>query len=229
MIEYNYDPDDYVPKHFIGLDLGQTQDPTALVVVERSGAPEPYGGGLRGTPPPDIRDADCTIPAIRRYPLGTPYPTIVEDVASNLSRSPEGTKLIIDGTGVGQAVVDLFRDHPLLASRRSQIVPVTITAGDQESYENGYRRVPKRNLVGAIQVLLQTQRLKIADNLPETPTLVAELQNFKVKISAAANDQYGEWRAGQHDDLVLAAALACWAAHHSGINSKFRVGYFSRW
>jgi hypothetical protein len=41
---------------------------------------------------------------------------------------------------------------------------------------------------------------------------VRELQQFQVKITAAANETFGVWRDGQHDDLVLAVALACWWA-----------------
>jgi hypothetical protein len=46
---------------------------------------------------------------------------------------------------------------------------------------------------------------------------VKELLNFKVKITAAANEAYGEWRVGKHDDLLLGLAVACarsgtWAA-----------------
>ncbi len=42
--------------------------------------------------------------------------------------------------------------------------------------------------------------------------LVRELENFRVKITAAANETFGAWREGQHDDLVIAVALACWLA-----------------
>jgi hypothetical protein len=48
--------------------------------------------------------------------------------------------------------------------------------------------------------------------MPEAATLVKELHNFQVKITAAANEVFGTWRHGVHDDLVLAAALACWQA-----------------
>jgi hypothetical protein len=37
-----------------------------------------------------------------------------------------------------------------------------------------------------------------------------ELQQFQVKVTAAAHETFGVWRDGQHDDLVLAVALACW-------------------
>jgi hypothetical protein len=41
--------------------------------------------------------------------------------------------------------------------------------------------------------------------------------NFRVKIDPlTAHDSYGAWREGQHDDLVLAVALAVWFAEHGG-------------
>jgi hypothetical protein len=73
-------------------------------------------------------------------------------------------------------------------------------------------RVPKRDLVSVVQVALQNRTLKIAEQLPEAETLSRELQNFTVKITDSANDVYGAWREGTHDDLVLAVALALWTA-----------------
>jgi hypothetical protein len=55
-------------------------------------------------------------------------------------------------------------------------------------------------------------QLKIADALPLKDTLVKELLNFRVKINiSTAHDSYEAWREGDHDDLVLCVALACWA------------------
>lgn len=207
----------YAVRYFIGLDLGQAQDPTALAVIERR--LQVFYDGEKAP----VKDAICHIPQLLRYPLGTGYPQIVEDVVEQFLRAPHRTHLVLDGTGVGRAVIDMFRQHPQLKSKQSYIVPVSITGGEKELYEDTYWRVPKRNLVGIVQVLLQSQRLKIAADLPETQTLVRELQNFKVKITAAANDTYGAWREGQHDDLVLATALGCWAAISPNANRE--IGY----
>lgn len=58
---------------------------------------------------------------------------------------------------------------------------------------------------------LQSDWLKIARELPDAPTLVTELLNFKVTIDAkTAHYSYAAWREGIHDDLVLAMALVCW-------------------
>ena len=53
-------------------------------------------------------------------------------------------------------------------------------------------------------------RLKISRALPEAAQLVEELQNFKIKVTLAGNDTYEAWRESDHDDLVLAAAMAAW-------------------
>jgi hypothetical protein len=115
-----------------------------------------------------------------------------------------GASLVTDATGVGVAVLDLLRDANL------DPIPITITAGDRATYEGGHHRVPKRDLVAVVQVLLQTERLTIAAALPEAEVLVQELLGFEVRITSAGNDSFGAWREGMHDDLVLAVALACW-------------------
>src|SRR3954454_11630051 len=72
-------------------------------------------------------------------------------------------------------------------------------------------RVPKRDLVSVLQVLFHSKRLKIAAGVNERDTLLRELANFSAKITQHANDTYEAWREGQHDDLVLALALASWS------------------
>src|SRR5687767_6312437 len=74
--------------------------------------------------------------------------------------------------------------------------------------------VPKRDLVSNLQVLLQSERLKIAGDLPEAAALLRELRSFRVTISTAGNDTYAAWRENDHDDMVLAVALACWQGEH---------------
>lgn len=209
----------------IGLDLGQASDYTALAIVETVKIPvgEPYtklrhtGYGAVEEQVQDTR-TEYQLRHLERPELGTPYPAIVKHVSVIVEGPPLSGNgcLVIDRTGVGRPVVDLFRD----ANLRTKIVSVTITGGDSVSWEHGGYRVPKRDLVTALQVLFQQQQFKIASGLPHTETLIAEILNFKAKISLRGHDSYeaggsgpaGEWREGTHDDLVLAAALACWHA-----------------
>ncbi|MEO7474682.1 MAG: hypothetical protein ABIY46_05050 [Gemmatimonadales bacterium] len=209
--------------YFLGLDLGQAADYSGIAILEKlwpDGRPEAEPFAIlkvsENTSPrprraPGPAPAAACVPSfhcryLERLPLGTPYPAVVRHVAGLLER-PElrgCTQLVVDATGVGRPVVDL------LTQERLSPVPVTITGGDQVSYERGWR-VPKRDLVGAVSVLLQTERLKFADAIPAVPTLVQELMAFRVKIDPlTAHDSYGAWREGSHDDLVLAVAVAAW-------------------
>ena len=37
-----------------------------------------------------------------------------------------------------------------------------------------------------------------------------EMAGMRVRVTAPGREEYGAWRAGEHDDLVVALALACW-------------------
>jgi hypothetical protein len=178
-------------KFFVGLDLGQSQDYTALSILER------------------LKNDTGSIYHVRHLERirGAPYPSIV-DKTTKIIQSP-GLKgcvsLVVDQTGVGAPVADLFRQAGL------KPVGVMIHGGDKATHEGESWRVPKRDLVGVLQVLLQTGRLKVAGKLELGPVLSQEMLNFKVKIDPmTSHDSYSAWREQDHDDLVLSVALAAW-------------------
>jgi hypothetical protein len=185
------------PAYFVGLDLGQSQDFSALCVIERTGD--------------DCANYRFACSYLRRWQLRTSYPEIVSDTV-RLMNTPElqtgrgRPTLAIDATGVGAPVFDLFKRE----NHSSHLQAIQIVGGSTVSRENGFVRVPKRNLVSTVQVYLQSKRLKISSQLDLADTLTRELQNFQVKITDNAHDTYGAWREGTHDDLVLAASLAMW-------------------
>ena len=206
---------EYVDYYWMGVDLGQSQDPTAIGILRTRESVwaltlETEGFGYVPLPPEEVR---CDLVHLERVPLGTSYPDIVRLVAARLAAIPLGVKdekyLIVDSTGVGRAVVDMMH--------ASDLAPwaVTITGGDKAHFEGGVWRVPKRDLVAALQVLMQTKTLRVAEGLAEGETFVRELQNFKYKISTAGHDTYEAWREGMHDDLVLAVAIAAWMARRA--------------
>ena len=85
---------------------------------------------------------------LERVPLGTPYPGIVAHVGRLLGKLPAGTELVIDFTGVGRPVFDMFV--------YSGISPlgVLITAGTAEMRDGMTCSVPKLTLVSRLQALL---------------------------------------------------------------------------
>jgi hypothetical protein len=199
-----------VSEIIFGLDLGQTKDPTALVGAERTVGPD----GL----------ASYAFRYLKRFHVGTPYTSApgaaesgVVEFTDKLLTSPPfagcNPVLAIDQTGVGRPVVDRF-----VATGRLNVVPITITAGSTASSsppESGYGyHVAKKLLVSTVQLLFQSRRLTIAERLPEAAVLMKELQNFRVKVTTAANETFEAWREGDHDDLVLAVAMACWVGEN---------------
>ena len=186
----------------LGVDLGQARDYTAIAVLERF--EELTGKAEKGRWTTQVR---YEMPHLERPPLGTSYPAIIDRLKDLIVRLPahERLKILVDRTGCGRPVVDLMRKEKL------QIVPITITAGGSVtgSAYGGYN-VPKRELVSNLAIQFQADRLKISRALPEAAQLIEELQNFKMKITLAGNDTYEAWRESDHDDLVLAAAMAAW-------------------
>jgi hypothetical protein len=184
----------------IGLDLGQAADFTALAVLELVNTEK----GERG----------LHLRHLERYPLRTPYTAVAGNVVAlvaklrHLALSGDAPDLLVDNTGVGRAVTDVLRDKGL----RFKAVTLTggsqVTRGDAREY-----RVPKADVVDALVVPFQAGTLKVARGLELWATLRTELLNFRRKITpATAHASYEHWRESDHDDLVLAAALAAWGA-----------------
>ena len=194
-----------------GVDLGQSVDYTAVVVVEAF----PTWRKIGRDAVPDLPLTSLVCRKVDRFPLRTSYQDIAriigERIQSELTKKRE-TFLVLDHTGVGRAAAEMFRGlAPLL---------ITITGGNevQQGAFGNELRVPKRDLIAAAQVPLQNGTLKIIRDKDKrmaamTDTLTSELTSFTVKISDNGRDVYNG-REGVHDDLVLACALACWGAGH---------------
>jgi len=66
---------------------------------------------------------------------------------------------------------------------------------------------------GVLQVLLGHRRLTVAKAVALADVLKHELERFTVKINiATGHESFEAWREKEHDDIVLAVALACWFA-----------------
>jgi hypothetical protein len=196
--------------YYVGLDLGQTVDFTALAILERA-APDD--------------EAIYSLRHVQRFHLGTDYTAIIQVVSKLVNTKPlDGcSTLVIDQTGVGRPVIDMFRRFPMSA----RIVPITITSGRAIKASEDGMHVPKKPLVTCLLGLLQNRRLQIPRKLPEANLLTREMLNFQMRITPSANEVFGT-RRGEHDDIVLAIALACWFAEHepslsnSGLNGRSR-------
>jgi hypothetical protein len=183
---------------YLGGDLGQVRDPTALAVLEKAMVAGEWDAALWAY----RMKVEYRLIYLERVPLGTPYPEVVDRIKRVMgSRSLNGRKhLVVDATGPGRPVVDLL----WAAGLPGGMSAVTITGGDKESYSDGYYRVPKKELIVGLQVMLQMGELEIASGVRDGAALVRELGEMRVTEAG--------WRSGAHDDLVFAVGLAAWGA-----------------
>jgi hypothetical protein len=191
--------------YLLGLDLGQACDRSVLVILERT---------LKAhRDRPDRPVSHYALRYLHCWPLRTSYTSVAADLAGLVRRPPlNWPVLVVDQTGVCQAVVDWLVRANLAAMPK----PVVITGGRRSTQSSaGAWHVPKKELIGSLQLLLRSRRLQVAA-LPERATLLQELQAFCVKLTAAAHERFEARRPGDHDDVVMAIALAAWWGERTG-------------
>lgn len=187
----------------VGIDVGQAHNPTAICVASKivTMAMNPTFAELNPYPQPRYEVAH-----LERLRLGMPYPQQVDHLEALLGRSPLNRlqpRLLVDYTGVGRPVFDMFAGRRLLR----MVQGVVITGGREVLGNRAGWSVPKGELVSKLQALLHSGDLRITASLPDAAVLARELQDFRVRFTEAGNATFNA-REGAHDDLVPALALA---------------------
>lgn len=201
--------------YYLSVDLAQLQDYTALAAVRQVDAEpktdnqpedktEDEGDRPKGKRPDRLRRS-YQVGHLERLEKGMSYVDQVRRIRSVMQALPDA-KLIVDATGVGAAVVDM------LAQQDLKPISIWIHGGEKVTSKRRRYRVPKRELAGVLQVVLSERRLEVQPDLPNAQTLRREMQNFKAEINRdTGHETYAaDWREGDHDDLVLSVAMACW-------------------
>jgi hypothetical protein len=198
--------------YYLGLDLGQARDYSALAIIEE----QLYVGEAWAIEVLHQQDFEKGLSAGWVSPAAiTPYqarialghsgqygrPAEVPLAIRHLERFELGTKY----TDVVDRVAALVRSEPLrrmpaillvdktgvgaavldsFTHARIGAVAITLHGGSSVTRDPQRPgfRVPKRDLITVTQVLLQNGRLRVASELPEAETLKRELLNFRVKI-----------------------------------------------
>jgi hypothetical protein len=233
----NYEPsDDRLPRYYLGCDLGQTFDYTAIVGVEAL----TVSAFLDKNNPEKQKEADeaeirvvlCErgqeaynkiaerLKTLVETPhLGTPWKQ--QAIYGDFAVVDEGSTnphLAVDATGVGRGVVDLLRNYEL------EFYAVQLTNGLKTHREAGFWNVPKRDLVSLPIVAFQNGWIKLAEGLSHRDQLEHELANYRTKVNLrTGHESFEAWRDRDHDDLVLALALAMWATLRARVSWKRRA------
>ncbi|MDP9413250.1 MAG: hypothetical protein M3Q08_03980 [Pseudomonadota bacterium] len=153
------------------------------------------------------------IVAAYRLRLGLDYSKIADHIVS-LRQHPAllgDATISIDGTGLGRPLLSLLRERGF-----SDFVSVVITSGDQArevSFDEW--RVAKSYLVGGLSAAMSTGKLLAAQGLPDGAELRKQLEDYQIEITSSGH-MTANAASGSHDDMVIATALAWFAAEHIG-------------
>lgn len=179
---------------FVGVDLGQRESHTAIVVLERFDQKPAFERILAG----DGFLRRYIVRQAERVPLGTPYPDVITrlDRIATLLSELGLCIIVVDGTGIGVPVVELMKQRTLGGGCR--ILPIIITAGQSPTPSS----VPREALIGKLQVMAQLGELEIAHSCRDADGLQQELAHLTLDRATTTHS----------DDLALALALACWRA-----------------
>jgi hypothetical protein len=185
-------------RYFFGLGLGKLVDYSALAIVESI----PVPGDVR--PLLHVRE-------LYRWDKGTDYQRIVADTAALMRPVSPGLRaLVVDGTGVGDAVVEQF-EHV-----RLDPIAVVLHGGKNTTHMGRRWHCPRESLLAVLVVALEQHTLRVLRGLPMAPSLLEELDAMPTRPLAPepsqATDAYSAGRQLPNDDLVFAVALACWWA-----------------
>jgi hypothetical protein len=143
-----------------------------------------------------------------RYPDPMSRGEAYDEVKRRQEHEPMRPDLVVDRTGVGDAVLDMLK------KRKVPYRAVHITGSAEKEHDLGDRTtsVPKKNLCEHLIVPWEMGRLRLAHDIPLLHAFREELKAFRMKRKEnnTGYEYYEHWRVTDHDDMVLAAALACW-------------------
>jgi phage FluMu gp28-like protein len=191
-------------RYWLGVDLAQAQDNTALVCVHDERLPS-WNGGRQVLGP-----RQRTIVFADKF-KGVSYPDVVSHVIRTLIKEPlrGRTRLVIDASGLGRVVSDLLFEQGV------EHHAIQMTVGQKWVTKDRYVNVGKTLLLETLSVLFATGDLTFAHNLPLREDILAELETFQLETTAAGNQVITQGKSGaHHGDLAIALAAACFASEH---------------
>jgi len=186
-----------VRDYLIGMDLALSFDYTAMIVLQRS--------TVEGERP--TYEA-LKINMIRRLTV----PLLVARIVDFVSKPPLAyhTTIVIERNQVGPGVIDPLYAAFRAADSPARLISGMVTAGDTVNRDGYLVNVPKRDLVAAVSVVLETERIKIPRMLARSNDLEKQLRRFTMTKEAGGRTKFGADLSSVHDDLVMAAGWALW-------------------
>ncbi|MGB9779154.1 MAG: terminase large subunit domain-containing protein, partial [Candidatus Bathyarchaeales archaeon] len=156
---------------YAGLDLGKYQDYSVLAVVQ-------------------IEESSIKLIHMNRFPLRTPYASVIGYVKTLSDRWQSIRKVLVDMSGVGDYIVEDMRN-----------AGISQTEGVKFTVET------KQELAQWLKQCMTEKRLKI----PYDPDLIAELNIERFELTKDGKIKFSHPE-GTHDDRFWSLALSVYAA-----------------
>lgn len=206
---------------FLGVDQGQASDPAAWALLERREftVTDPIRG-LQKPRTTNVVEMHGT--AYSRFQLRTPYTEIVRRLAAivTLPELVGRIAVIIDCTRE-RAVYDIVQETAEF--REATVVPIVIGSGVHVSQDDwGWFAVPEKELLSALTVALESERLKVSRDggqaAGDTEALEDQLTHIKRRLSKRGRSisMTVDGTDVEHDDLAFAFAFGLWYAKFIG-------------
>jgi len=211
-------------RYLIGLDLGREVDHTAWAVIEAR--TYHWHKGLREyvISPEGYADSiieyyntrrELGLIGLSQVPLHTPWATVAKELDGLIQKCHSREKnasieVWVDATGIGAPILDGFIKPVVWQYGSAALYPVKITSGDSE-YDRQAFTVSKIHLIDTAILLREKDELSIARELQGRPVMELfekQIQDFRRKSGKRAGTILYEAET-EHDDLVIAFALAC--------------------
>jgi len=234
--------------YYVGLDLGKAQDYTAWAAMEHRTLswhrkceeyvlyPEDYLDSLINY---ENSKDELGLIGLSQVPLGTSWGDIAKELDGLIARCLQVEKraevqIWVDASGLGDPVIDGFL-APIIKghedeARRCVMYPVRIVPGEA-AYDFDSKTVSKVHLIDNAMVMREKQDFVIAAGLKGRPVMELfekQIQDFRRFEGKRAGTIRYEALEGEHDDIVIAFALACLGASHrrraGAIYDFFTVG-----
>jgi len=198
----------------IGLDVGKKIDRTVIALFEKY---QEYGhDAFEGKN--KVGSPFYILSHLERMPLDTPHFMQVDRVTATYNqvikkfnkdlpanKRPMRPDLVIDLGNVGESHFEQYEAIGL------NVYGINYLGDGAETTHRGNRYgVSKKNLTSALSILMENERLYIADDIPDRKNIIKELSKFTWKISTAGNVTAENLRDSDHDDIVNAFMVAAW-------------------
>lgn len=204
-------------EYILSQDIGKKQDATTSMLYRLTPEYIDYGDGERRV----TTFMDVVFMDKRRVS----YMELGEYTRELMQAIALGDKCvsIIDGTGIGEAVYDIYTSVGL------DPLKIIFTSGETVSVEqkrekpsqrfgtvSGYK-VPKVDMVSAAQVVFQQGRIRFAEDIEYRDECFQQLQAFVGKVNEKThNVKYENLTDEIHDDFVVNILMASWYVKHMG-------------